>query len=84
MNEGDTFMWLPKFLGRMPLHAPQGFSLYGQKDLPFGAESHSTVVNSNTGLFLLKTLYVSELLPNPNKKFGVGVYTEQSVQTINY
>ena len=45
----------------MPLHAPQGFSLESQKHLPFGTESHSTVVNSNTGLFhiLLKTLYVS-------------------------
>ena len=35
----------------------QGFTLYGQKHLPFSAESHSTVVNSNTGLLLLKTLY---------------------------
>ena len=45
----------------MPLHAPHGFSLQGQKHLPFGAESPSTVVNSNTGPFyiLLKTLYVS-------------------------
>ena len=62
MTEGDTFnMLLSKSLGSMPLHAPQGFSLEGQKHLPFGAKSHSTVVNSNTGLFhiLLKTLYVS-------------------------
>ena len=62
MNEGDTFnMLLSKSLGSMPLHAPQGFNLESQKHLPFGAESHSTVVNSNTELFhiLLKTLYVS-------------------------
>ena len=57
MNEGDTFMWHPKFLGRMPLHTPQEFTLPGQKHLPFSTESHSTVVNSNTGLFVLKTLY---------------------------
>ena len=58
----------------------------GPKALALWHWVSSTVVDSYTGLFhiLLKTLYVSWTYPNPNRKLGVGDFTDQSVQTTNY